>query len=659
MLAVTSLTAYLDAYRTGLTEVFIGPCRPSVISKRRPEASHEVGELRYLARVVRIAAYLDQTPIEAADALDRIRSELRDGAVLDFEDAAWVEACRWAIREVQIQPSYRSFGWLRERAVADACAQLRQDGYKLEVTGLGVEVETRSRAEILRRIDGLVRVIGGRHVLDNVFRIMRESARFHDGFFLFGNFVVNPSEVKSSTFPYGWLISLGLKNLNAPQRTSKPEVAWKKLTDLSTAYAASIDVERYDDLFGGIDAQPADLPYIFRESTGWSQLFTQPQSAARIVSTIRTALAALTTAADKKALGWTFDSWIGELDQVVKSSRAEGSTLIQMKAVERSLPLLAADLSLARQAINQGFSDPAHVGKLNHRSQVLFPYLKDDVLLLPRSLTAASAATMIAHRLWNKLDPNRARQLVGDMFERVVVDACRSKAGVVTPDVSYVFGGKQLQIDVAVSDLPDITLFEVKSKSLTVQALSGDFIKTLDDYAGSFAALALQLARHENAILAKATPLMFDANSDGQITHVALSPLSFGPISDRGLMRPLLNALLSAEITATEGDTTSRQILAKLDKTLKGLLSQLQSVAINEAGQLDLHPLMLRFFWLDIGELLYLLQRASSVTQALRPLRYLTFTSRDFWTEVAMLDLSSIGKDSWAPPKASSTATSL
>jgi hypothetical protein len=319
----------------------------------------------------------------------------------------------------------------------------------------------------------------------------------------------------------------------------------------------------------------------------------------------------------------------------------------------RHFPILAGSIKAAENQVNSGFTDPFEAGALDHFQRVLFDAGAEGFLVLPRSLASAAAATLIVHRLWNRLDPDRASKLTGKLFEAVIAQACRPKAGKVSADLRYRFKGKPLQIDVAVIESDALILFEVKAKSLTLQARSGELIKTLEDYGNSYLALVLQLARHENAIRSKSTELADAIGVDDlEFTNVAVSPLTFGPMSDRALARPLLSALAVARFSPSNADPEAIGMLARLEKTIGNLLEEVQPLALNAQGELDFHTFLMHFFWLDLGEILYMLGRSNDVASAFRPLRHLSFVSRDFWTEVAFADRSGLTSRYWRPPGA-------
>jgi len=648
MLDPTDLDRYLALYGAIVADGSRRSFRPPDQALADPSSPLAAGDVRHLARAARIAACMNEAPRDAALVLGRIANQLETGQVAPLTlPAPWCEAITWGIDDLTSSPPYADGLWPRETAVAEACLRLRAAGYRIEVDSHGSRIADKCRNEIVRRIDHLVATVGGCSALDQLFRILRETNRYHDGAWLFGNIVAAPGESKSPTIPFGWLISLGLKHTAHIPKPNNPEKAWKNLVQLASDLCACFDVERYGQ-FEGIELRPSDLLSTFNESVGWSQLFTQPQSLPDLVESMHRCLRRLLEPTDLQALGLDFHSLLGELTVLVANSSPDRPTLIDRDEAAHRFPALVNATPLGK--VNACFLDPWAAEALDHFQVVLFDAGPRHYLVLPRTLVAAAAATLVVHHLWERLPEQRPGKLVGDLFEAIVSDACRTKAEHVWADHKYHFEDKLLQIDVAARDDTLLTIFEVKSKSLTLRARSGNVVKTLDDYAGSFLALLRQLARHERAILAGATPFATSEEAaTAEITSVAISPLTFGPLSDRMLARALLGALVKTRLRAADGDKEVTKILAKVEHACVHLLDEIVPLTLSATEELDLHPLLMRCFWLDLGEILYIFRRSDTITGAFEPLRYLTFVSRDFWTEVALADRQGLTASHWRP----------
>ena len=174
----------------------------------------------------------------------------------------------------------------------------------------------------------------------------------------------------------------------------------------------------------------------------------------------------------------------------------------------------------------------------------------------------------------------------------------------------------------------------------------------LRDYANSFLLLLKQLSRNEYYVRQGQTNLgtQDDFAGSSRMTKVAVSPLSFGPSSDQGLATSIILSLLNVKLHAAKEGEGYEKAAQVFNKEFKELKSALLEVCPVENGARDFFVFMLDVFWLDLGQLAYVLHRSKSVESAFKPLRNVTFSTRDFWTEVALLDRLGHTSKHWVKP---------
>lgn len=626
------------------------PSRPVADLLHVSEGGMLAREFWHLGRAVKIAAYAGDADIAVVEIVDRLTLALHEGRLAPLTaEEPWLAAIHWAMEDIERRPPTGGLTDLRENSVGQACKRLRERGFAVEVSGFGCVVSEQTRSRLGKRLDVLAASLGGVDMLHQLFRVLRDSNRLHDGFWLFGNEVVPPSRSKSPTLPYAWLLALGLKHLGRSRTTRQPAATWGELAHLLIDAAACFDVERYGQ-FDQIQLHPTDIFFLFDEAMGWAHLFAHPQAPPMMPGRLHSALLKLLTQEDLGALGPQFSQALSELEAAVTQSEPDRPNFLDRRSASRSYPTLMAEAFGRHGAVNRGLTNPLDPDAIDHFPVVLFEAPLGHVMLLPKTLTAAAAATWVVHRLWRPLDKKRADKLVGDLFETMIADACSGRGDQLIPDHHYRHGGKSLQIDVALRRGRDLALFETKAKSLTQAARSGDILRSLDDYTKSYLALLTQLARHEKAILDGATGLWTTDEAAGfDIVKIAISPLSYGPLSDRALARPLVSALARTEFDARTRARPDWKVLGALQRAVGRAMDEIRPIATDMNGDIDLFTYLIGVFWLDIGELLYLLDRAESVHGALRPLRRITFASRDVWTEIATVDRSGLGAGHWRP----------
>lgn len=594
------------------------------------------GDVRRLAKLARIAATTGDMAEEVARATERLALTARQGRFVDFEkENLWVTALRWAIDDLASNIFDPVLGsTTRYHEVGAAAVRLRKAKYHVAVGNDGCRISDGCRLELLRRIDGLVRYLSGVEVLQRLFRILDEQGRFEDGMWLLGDVIPQVGQRKDPTIPYGWLFTLALKHVRPVTKLRKPEVAWDNLVTLSRDYAALVDVERYDNL-PRIDIDPFELIPTLVEALGWHQLFIFPRYRSAVVLQIVQAMREELDEDQWRAFGVQSTTIASELRALFEMASAKAPTTIQREEAKRRLPNLLRLASARQGSVNKKFVDPFHAEAKTSDGVVLFE-MGDKYLILPEAVVAAQAATMLVTRIWQCLEDEAAKKAVGAICERVVTSICATFPSVnVVTDLVYHVGKQRFQIDILATEGDEITLLEVKSKSLTKIALSGDMAQYLLDYDTSYLAMLKQLVRHETHLRGGSAELP-SITAGSRITKVAVSPLTYGPLSDVRLSQSILLGLFRVTLGTAVPNDRDAKILANLAKDVHSIGRSLEKSVGQGSGQYrDVRVALMDYQWLDMAQLDAIVRLKSGVSAAFKILRQVSFASHDFWHEVA------------------------
>nr|WP_199283240.1 hypothetical protein [Lactobacillus sp. W8093] len=624
------------------------------------EGTWHSGDVRRLAKLARIAAATGDMADEVARATERLAMKARKGRFVDLEVAdLWVAALRWAIDDLasntwsDLAPGSTT----REHEVGAAAIRLREAGYPVAVGADGCRIAERRRLELLRRINSLVSYLGAVEVLQRLFRILNEQGRFEDGMWLLGDIVPPMGQRKDPTIPYGWLFTLALKHVKPVAKLRKPEVAWDNLVKLSRDYAALVDVERYDNL-PRTDVDFTELIPTLVETLGWHQLFTFPRYRSTVVLQFVQAMREELDAAQWRAFGVQPTTLASELRALFEMASAKAPMTMHRAEAERRLPNLLRLASARQGDVNKKFVDPFHAEARTSDGVILFE-MGDKYLILPDTVVAAQAVTMLVTRIWRCLENEAAKKAVGAICERVVTSICAMFPSVsVATDLVYHVGKQRFQIDVMATEDDEITLLEVKSKSLTKMALSGDMAQYLLDYDTSYLAMLKQLVRHETYLRGGNAELPSIA-AGSRITKVAVSPLTYGPLSDVHLSQSILLALFRVTLSISVPNDRDAKILANLAKDVNSIGRSLESFVGHGSGQYrDVRVALMDYQWLDMAQLDAVVRLKAGVSAAFKILRQVSFASHDFWHEVAFrrrLDRASPPQTPSTPMRSAST----
>lgn len=610
-------------------------------------------EVWRLSRSLQIASLAGDVPRECAIAADLIARALPDGtrfASLDATDA-WERAIVWA----RTQPTEEARKlYARQRQVGLACARLRQHNYRVDIGAYGPEVPAATRRDIAAVIDGLIRLIGGIETAQQICQVLRESDRLHDGMWLFGERMPGVLQTTKPTIPYGWLFSLALRHAGCRGTARKPEVAWRRLISLAIDLAAVFDCQRYGP-FEQLEIAPNDIPRALVDALLWREIFALPQAPPLVISHLRAALADTLTPADEQHLPVSIAALLTEIDTALQRS-ADGRLSLHPRAqIELTSPLLWRLSRGQADRVNQSYLDPLSPDQRNHDRLIFFDVDARHVATLPRSMLTSAACEVIFQLIWSTLPRKRANTVVGAIMERAIARACEGKAPIVKSREVYYVGSQVFEIDAATRDGDRFVLVETKAKSLTAKARTGNLFRFLSDYSDSYLAMLQQLARHEAHLRAGVTPLSMEGEQldNARPVKVAISPLSFGPVSDKTLASSLVRAYARNYAIPLTADPASAEIVDGFNKAVKDALTQITRVAPKRDGVADLFAYVTDVFWVDLGQFLYVMDRALSAWDAFYPLRHITFSTRDFWTEVAFADRSGLTAERWRPARQS------
>ena len=600
---------------------------------------NEIGRLQ---RSLKIACVANDIPELTHRVLNTIAEDLsEDGrAYVPFSESnAWLKAICWALsKPPPVESEHLPHGGqTRQYRVGTACRRLRERSYDVTVNANGPYLDTNTRFAIARDIDSLVAQIGGLDAVHQLCSLVRAQGRIYDGMWLFGNFFGGFRNAPNAAVPIGWLMSLAVRNIHRKRSTAQPCAIWKSAENLVVDFAASLDCQRYNP-FDGIYLQAPDFLRALDDALKWRELFTLPQLPSVVLGTVRAAFADADWPADCQRLHRDVDQLFDELGNLVSVLRVDRPTLITRSRARANYPFLYRHALARPDTDDTQELDPFSSYRRSQERRVFFEADDAQLVSLPRSLTAAAGCTATFTLVFETLGSEIGGRLVGPTVERCIAVACREHRDTVWENEEYRVGKKKFEIDVAVRADEDIVLLEAKAKPLTSAARSGGNITLIKDYSESFLAMLTQLVRHDRNIKGGLTPLVRpddDLNSL-RITKVAVSPLSFGPVSDHVNAAALVQSILYARLAPKNGSPETNQILEEFNQMLDKIVEEIESVAINETEKLNLSTYLLDVFWLDLGQLLYALHRGRSVVHGVTALRSLTFQSQDC-TRIAFL----------------------
>ena len=608
-------------------------------------------EIWRLSRSLRIAAVAKGDSLEAASAADQIWTALGQTRCRSFEDEkAWISAIRWAISQGS-SPYGPGNVYSRQNQVGLAWRRMTNRGFDITVGAHGLDISPASQTSILKTAETYVRLIGGLEVLQRISGFLGAVGRVHDGMWILGDQVPGIHQSKTPSLPVGWLYALAIKHVGVEGTARKPAVAWKSLVDLCTDMAACLDCERYNQ-FEGMYMQPSEFWRTLQDSLFWREFFTLPQVPTVTIKVLAEVLPKIVEEFGGYKAAKDVKAFMSEAYFISLNSDPLRLMRHPKPAAMSMFPMLSRRATGRASKINKNINDIFSADEREHEQCIFFEINNREFVSLPSPIINAAICESIFRLIWHDI-PDVADKIVGKAMEAALASACKGKtASLMVNQVYFPQRSKRMEMDIACRDDDRIVMLETKAKSLTNASRQTGSFTYISDFTKSFLFILKQLMEHERYIISGHNPLVAEGedHSNFRPLKIAVSPLSFGQLSDKVLAGSIITGMLSAELTCVEGRNSGENIatIRKFNKAYADVKELLIELAPKDKdGLAQIAPYLIDVFWVDLGQALYVLDRAKSVSDAFSPLKHITFSTRDFWTEIATADRGLLTKDRW------------
>jgi hypothetical protein len=604
-----------------------------------------------------IAAILGRATVEQYAVLSELCDILRNHhivAVPGFEDAEPWNAAIAATRRVRHFSGVDLYTLDRAprcHAVGEACRRLEQRGFAIGVTAQGVSVDAPTLAAICVNIEDRVRRLGGRQVIDMIFRWFEAQKRVYEGTLLYGRNVSQVPKLREPSIPWHFLYNIALKHLDATPSVQHFAKEATELAELARDMTAVFDVEVYDK-FDGMTVGPANFHQVFLDHIVYDELFAfqqwQPKVADRVLSSWLRHLAAagcgfpLATRAEWEALGSSLIAR-SQLTKLTITHPAEhaGPALTAQRAA-----MLFRAISSPLDQLNKGYATPLDTAKRNSPYFPLYMISPDLYAVPPRGM----AARAVFERIYALLRDARILNLESMMG--VALEDMTREAVQLTGHVPRLFrsqyrpagqrkGEAPLEVDLA-EELDDrIVFMECKKKPLTNAARAGNVLSAAVDFAAAFLIPLVQINRHEEQLRAGGITFI-DGQTlvlDGRhIQRVAVTMTDHGSMQDRMFLRAVLIGLWGATLTAH--DPKLQPVADKVNAQLQKVTQGITALAGQANSKFDdfVHRYVFSSWWFSIDQLTFLCEHTRDLRRATSPVGGVIFGTGDLMNEIAHSD---------------------
>lgn len=567
-----------------------------------------------------------------------------------FNNACWQDVIAACSEEMASQQTDWLNKYDKEHRRASTAKELRKFGLKIKIEDC--DYKTENEDIIYDALTKWIQECGGRRFLNLLLSKMEYLEP--EGIFLTdmnGN-IPHPRNV-IIVKPYNYLVNLALANINANGGSnSKAEKAFEKALNLSTNFCFfKFPVQNFGNVWEDMFHRDRDTVEFFRDLVYKESIFGLTQHSVwftkmfckRVLKFMRDSGRVLNN-------GYSFDDYEKLMDFVL--SAADTKKCVELK--EKKLKMLEInaiyqlidDVATNDDVLNKGFRTPLDEEKENATNKPLIK-MNGKLYALPATIGSWGwfEALMTVVRNQEKKDKQKdIDREIGKLIE-VYINEKLDEKGIKHCCGTYHSQGKG-EADLVIEAKNGIMLFEMKKKSLTRKAKSGDEFKIVADLLGSLIDSQAQCFRSSHLMIRDGYIDLNDGN--GNVTRIekkdrtaeciSICLGAFGPLQDRILIKSIMDEMCNNPLTA-EYNGTDKQIIKdmkKFNNDMQKWMPLLNEERINGDSKTNS---FFNSWFLDLEQLMLIVRESNSNDELLARLRetkYVTIGSYNFYREHRM-----------------------
>lgn len=568
-----------------------------------------------------------------------------------FSDACWKDVVAACSEEMPLPQTDWLKEYDKEHRLAAAAKRLREFGLQIKIENC--DYVTENDDIVFDALTKWIREAGGRRFLNMLLSQMEYLEP--EGIFLTdmnGN-TPNPKDV-IIVKPYNYLVNLALANIKADGGSnSEATKAFEKAINLATDYCLlKYPVQNFGNTWDDLFHRDRDTVEFFRDLVYKESIFGLTQHSVWFTKMFcERVLKYMQDTKRKVDRKYSFEDY-GRLMNYVLSV-ADAVKCVELKKDKlnklgiKAIEQLIDDVSASDDVLNKGFRTPLDEEKENASNK---PLIKANGKIYALPVTIGSwgwfEALMTVVRNQEKEDNQKdIDKEVGKLIEDYIKEKLDEK-GITHCSGTYPPPEKG-EADLVVEATKGIMLFEMKKKSLTRKAKSGNEFKIVADLLGSLIDSQAQCFRTSHLMIKDRYVDLDDGN--GNVTRVekqgrtaeciSICLGAFGPLQDRMLIKSIMDEMCNNPLTAEYEGTDKQTIkdVKKFNKDIQKWTPFLIEERIN--GDSKRNPFFNSWF-LDFEQLMLIVKESNSNDELLARLRetkYVTTGSYNFYRERRMV----------------------
>lgn len=568
-------------------------------------------------------------------------------AIKGFSTPCWQDVIAACSEEMPLPQTDWLKEYDKEYRLAAAAKRLREFGLQIKIEGCSYVTENDDI--VFDALIKWIREAGGRRFLKMLLAQMEYLEP--EGRFLTdmnGN-TPNPKDV-IIVKPYNYLVNLALANIKADGGSNREATkAFGKAIRLATDYCfLKYPVQNFGNLWGDLFHRDRDTVEFFRDLVYKESIFGLTQHSVWFTKMFcERVLMYMRDTGRVLEGGYTFYEYERLMNYVLSVASAKKCVELRKNRLNElginAINQLIDDVTTSDDVLNKGFRTPLDVEKENATNKPLIK-ANGKIYALPATIGSWGwfEALMTVVRNQEKEDNKKnIDKEVGELIEVYIKEKLDEKS--IKHCCGHYLHPVDGEADLVVEATEGIMLFEIKKKSLTRMAKSGDEFRIVADLLGSLIDSQAQCFRTSHLMIKDGYVDLDDGN--GNVTRVekqgrtaeciSICLGAFGPLQDRTLIKSIMDEMCNNQLTAGyEGiDKQTIKYIKKFNKDLQKWMPFLNKEITN--GDSKSNPFFNSWF-LDLEQLMLIVQDSNSNDELLTRLRetkHVTAGSYNFYKE--------------------------
>ena len=568
-----------------------------------------------------------------------------------FSASCWQDVIAACSEEMPLPQTDWLKEYDKEHRLAAAAKRLREFGLQIKIEGCSYVTENDDI--VFDALIKWIREAGGRRFLKMLLAQMEYLEP--EGRFLTdmnGN-TPNPKDV-IIVKPYNYLVNLALANIKADGGSNREATqAFGEAIRLATDYCfLKYPVQNFGNLWGDLFHRDRDTVEFFRDLVYKESIFGLTQHSVWFTKMFcERVLMYMCDTGRVLEGGYTFDEYERLMNHVLSISDTVKCVELRKKELDKlgiqAIEHLINDVTIGDDILNKGFRTPLDEKRVNAANKPLIK-AKGKIYALPATIGSWGWCEALMTVVRNQEKEDNQKDIdkeVGKLIEDYIKEKLDEK-GITHCSGTYPPPEKG-EADLVVEATRGIMLFEMKKKSLTRKAKSGDEFKIVADLLGSLIDSQAQCFRTSHLMIKDGYVVLDDGN--GNVTRVekqgktseciSVCLGAFGPLQDRMLIQSIMDEMCNNLLTA-EYEGADKQIIKDVKKFNKDMQKWMPFLNEERAnGDSKTHPFFNSWF-LDLEQLMLIMQESNSNDELLDRLsetKCVTMGTYNFYRERRMV----------------------